>query len=330
FSKAQQTFLGLDRSVRASMLEPPDRMSFLIEGILPDEGVTMPFGAGTSLKTFITMDWAICIARGLDWLGHGTQQRNVLWVDYETGQGMFGFRLRRLLQGHGLFMEDVPNIHYWPAGGMSLPDSLDALRRCIERHSIGALFVDHTAVARGGEPEKADTATRYFRAVSKLGLPAVSIAHITGEGEKEPGQILRPFGSVFWSNEARRTWFVRKATQDDGATLAEVGFFRRKVNDGPAPPDFGVHVAFEDPAGPIRVSRGDIRESAELFSGRRLDQQIYDVLTSGMRPSEIAAVLPGQHKPEVISETMRRNKRLFDCAELGGGRGKESLWIRAS
>jgi hypothetical protein len=52
----------------------------------------------------------------------------------------------------------------------------------------------------------------YFHALKKIGLPSLTIAHISKAGENN---TQKPFGSVYWHNEARRTWFVKRIQEED-------------------------------------------------------------------------------------------------------------------
>ncbi len=40
----------------------------------------------------------------------------------------------------------------------------------------------------------------------------------------------KPFGSVFWHNTARATWYAKRV-QDEGEDVTHVGLFNRKAND---------------------------------------------------------------------------------------------------
>lgn len=76
------------------------------------------------------------------------------------------------------------------------------LRGQIERHQINYVVVDSVAYACVGQDVEASaTAIRYSMAVGVMGVPVLSIAHVT----KQDGDPKHPFGSVFWSNGARVT-----------------------------------------------------------------------------------------------------------------------------
>ena len=71
--------------------EPLRPMSSLIRGILPADAVGMLWGAPGSYKSFLALDWALCIASGTPWLGNEVKHRKA-W--YLAGEGHNALRHR--------------------------------------------------------------------------------------------------------------------------------------------------------------------------------------------------------------------------------------------
>ena len=110
----------------------------------------------------------------------------MLIVDYETRESMTAFRLEHPAPSLGL--DEVPgNVHHLDAKGIAFFDQVDPIRREIEAKNIGVVMLDHCGAACGTEPEKAESALRFYRACSKLSVPVIAIAHVTGE---TPWRIL--------------------------------------------------------------------------------------------------------------------------------------------
>ena len=102
----------------------------------------------------------------------------------------------------------------------------------------------------------AKAAIRFFLALKRLGLPSILIAHVT-----KAMDTMKPYGSVFWHNEARRTWYVARV-QEEESDEVDVAFYNRKVNDGRKPAPIFFHVSFsEDERGPdvLLLRRADGR-----------------------------------------------------------------------
>lgn len=66
-------------------LEPGD---WLIKNVLPDAGLIVLYGASGSGKTFVAIDMAFCIARGVAWRGNRSRKGRVMIVAAEGGKGM--------------------------------------------------------------------------------------------------------------------------------------------------------------------------------------------------------------------------------------------------
>lgn len=324
FDQAQRMFLGQDRTLRLRDVPAPTRLEYIVQDLLLEDRPTIFFGAGSALKTMITMSLMLSISQGADWQGRRTQRRNCLLIDYETGDTTAGYRLRRL--AHGVGIDDIPpNLYIWPANGIPLLDQVDPIRRTIERNNIGFLALDHCATACGTEPEKSDAALKVYRALNKFHLPTVAIAHITGDAAANPDSVKRPFGSIFWENGAGLTWYLRREEQSEGTTLAKVGVFQRKYNDTGRLRDFSVNVDFDGDEGPISVGLANLRDSAALLATKGKQYVIHDVLS---RPMEIKEIVDATGiSSGTIDQTLRRHPDMFLQA-FPLGRGKPGVWQR--
>jgi hypothetical protein len=244
-------------------------LSFIVDTLVPDDGITILFGPSEGSKTYHLMSLGLAIARGAPWCGRPTIQRNVLYVDYETGQKTWHYRLGRLQLGLDGSRHEEPGLRYYPANGIPYVDLVESIRVEIATHHIGIILMDHAAVACGGKPEDASSAANYERAQGRLGIPNIVLAHITGEGERDPAQVLRPFGSVFWKGSARRRWFMHP-DPDSPHDTRRTGWYSRKASDGARPDDFGTTIRFmpPDPDGPVVIAPGGLSQSVVLTALR--------------------------------------------------------------
>ena len=74
-----------------TMMHQPQMPSY-IKGLLPKGSLSMMFGDSTSGKSFLALDIACAIARGVPWHGHKVRQGRVIYVVAE-GAGSFGKRI---------------------------------------------------------------------------------------------------------------------------------------------------------------------------------------------------------------------------------------------
>src|SRR5260370_40856195 len=66
-------------------LKPP---TWLIEGIIPENGLIALFGQPGHGKTFIAIDMALAVATGRPWQGHKVQKGYVVYISAEGGAGL--------------------------------------------------------------------------------------------------------------------------------------------------------------------------------------------------------------------------------------------------
>ena len=112
-----------------------------------------------------------------------------------------------------------------------LTEEADRLRRIIREERIDFGIFDSVAFACDGPPEAAETASAYFRALRSLRIGSLNLAHIT---KSESGD-QRPFGSIFWHNHARATWFIKRATDTPDTRCGGRGAVQPQGEHGRAP-----------------------------------------------------------------------------------------------
>ena len=323
--EAQRRFLDQPRAVRVTEIASPGEVEYIVGNLILDtERPTILFGPGGSLKTFIMMSILLSVAAGHDWLGRPVQKRNCLLVDYETGQGMAGYRLRSLARGLGL-EDGLPNIHWWDPDGTPFYDLTEPLKRDIAALKIGFLGIDHCAAASGMEPEKSEAATRFYRALSRLKVPTVALAHVTPTLPtiRECGYAGR---SIFWENGAALTWFVHKEEQEEESPHAKIGLFQRKWNDTGRLRDFSLQFLFDGDV--ISVEQADLRGSPGLREAQGPRWVVWDALSEPVTATQI-------HEMTSLTRIQAHNALNKYAAMFmrvpgfqSGGRGHEQVWQR--
>lgn len=277
---------------------PPDQ---LVEPFLTPEDATIIYGPGGVGKGVICC-WLI---KRLVEAAHV-----VLLVDFEGHEREWGSRLR----GLGLADEQLERIHYrapfgldWEAERGSLDDVADLLR--IERHRLDAtyLVVDSYSVAtsNGDAMGGKQAAQEYFTALTRIGLPSTTIAHVRGDGGRFPD---KPFGSVHVHNMARETWAVEQLSDEDddydpdliqfGPHVVSLELRNKKANGrAKSPPQFVTFSFFGD--GTIEVATVAPRLSvADLAAG---------ILTAtpDLTAKEIAAAIKEDTGRVVTEQSLR-------------------------
>ena len=132
----------------------------------------------------------------------------------------------------------------------------------------------------------------------RSGLGSLHLAHIN----RSEGGDQKPFGSAFWHNSARATWFLKNAsTSPDGQTMT-VGAFNRKSNLTKLHPAIGFELQFTGSTTTIR--RINLADVEELAGQLPTWQRIAHVLEAGQgRPQTVAEIARAQ--PAVRRELLR-------------------------
>jgi hypothetical protein len=242
------------------------------------------FGDGGAAKSYLALYLAGRLAqRGLrvgvfDWELAGEDHRD---------------RLERL------FGSDMPGVWYRRCR-QPLIVELDSLRRLARREQFDYLIYDSVAFAAHEQPEKAESAISYFRACRQIGPGSLHVAHIT----KQEGGDQKPFGSAFWHNAARGTYFVQRAGESSDGRDVTIGVFNRKSNLGRLQSAIGFRFTFNDDQ--TLVTRANLADVDDLADKLPLWQRIAHVLKAG--PQTVALLADELHaKPETISRIIRRS-----------------------
>jgi len=204
---------------------PPPDDSILIDGIRILRRLPMClFGDGGDGKSLIALNIAVQLADlGL----------RVLYTDWEFSGEDHRERLEQITG------PDMPAGILYARCDRPLIDEADRLRRVVAQEHVGYLIADSVAFACDGPPEAAEVAARYFRALRRIGVGSLNVAHVRQENGEH-----KPFGSSFWHNGFRSTIFAKRSNETAGDGLLEVALFNRKQSTGPASRPTGYRIAF--------------------------------------------------------------------------------------
>lgn len=243
------------------------------------------FGDGGAAKSLL----GLYLAGQLERRGART-----LFVDWEFAGEDHRDRLERL------FGAEMPAVRYVRCDRPMVAEA-DRLRRIVRDEKIDYCVYDSIAFACDGPPESAEVAAAYYRAVRQIGVGSLHIAHIT----KSEGGDQKPFGSAFWHNGARATWFAQRASGSlDGRDL-NVGLFNRKSNVGPLRPALGFQFTFD--AERTIVTRTNVADVADLAGQLPLWQRIAHLVRTGPKTiAELAAELDA--KADTVTKAVTRGK----------------------
>lgn len=176
-------------------LAPP---SWLVDGILTDNGLSVVWGRSGAMKSFVALDIALCIATGQKWHGHDTRHGLVVYVAAEGSHGLG----RRAIGWRRTRGRDKPKplFKLIPHSVALTTDDLDAMVTAIASLPANPVLVIIDTLARtfgaGDENKQADM-NAYVSASDKLREATganVMIIHHSGvhEDRRERGSnVLR-------------------------------------------------------------------------------------------------------------------------------------------
>lgn len=271
-------------------LDRPDPNDTIrVAGIeLPRRHPTIFFGDGGSAKSYTALYLAGMMAQ---------QGINVALFDWELAGEDHRDRLERL------FPDDMPKITYARCE-RALIHEVDRLRRIVRDNNIEYVFYDSIAFACSGPPESAEVAGAYFRAVRQIGGGSGHIAHVS----KAEGADQKPFGSAFWHNGARATWYIRASQGYESESSLNIGLYNRKANLARVQREVGFKVEFTSlETHFIPTSVADDPVLAENLS---LAQRMREALKRGPMTSEDLAIA-SDAPIKRVNATAKRLSKLF-------------------
>ena len=255
---------------------------------LPRRHPTIVFGDGGAAKSYVALYLAGMMAQS---------GMRVALFDWELAGEDHRDRLEKLFPG------EMPQITYARCE-RALIHEVDRLRRIVRDGNIEYCFFDSIAFACSGPPESAEIAGEYFRAIRQIGGGSYHIAHVS----KADGADKKPFGSSFWHNGARATWYVHSSQDSINERVINLGMFNRKANLARLQKPVGLRVEFTDTHTYITVD--NVADTPELAEKMSLTQRMREALKRGEMTVEDLSIV-AQVPVKRINEAAKRNNKLF-------------------
>lgn len=267
---------------------------FLIEDVIPESGVTTLVGDWNTGKTFLAVDWSVCIASGTPWLGHHVRRGTVVYITTEGVRGL-GQRLHVAKRERGI-EGDLPIIRVSRSIRGADAEGLGQLREVLAHEvdtrklpPIRAVVLDTLAQNMTGDENSTEDMAAFvgrFKAwcasLSEEPVAAI-VLHHPGHGDKR-----RARGSSVLSGDADCEMLL--AGHLDRLTLSCA-----KMRDTQRFEDAHLHLArvpvMKDEGGQLRDRRGREQWSLVVRANHRAkDREFGD----GLSPDEekVLAALP--------------------------------------
>jgi hypothetical protein len=226
---------------------PPPR--WLMQDLIPDGGFVGLYGAPGSGKSFVALDWAMCISEGRPWLGrYRTKQAPVIYVAAEGGRGIQQ-RVSSWIEHHQIRPKSV-NQEVLPAIYFLLhpiyvreEGAIEAFIESMDRHARqiggqqlwpGLLVLDTLSRSFGGGEENSSVDMGHFvdrmtALATQKRMATLIVHHQNAEGKRERGHTS--------FRGAADAMFKCEGKKDDANVLLYACLRNDKQKDGPdAPP----------------------------------------------------------------------------------------------
>lgn len=138
----------------AATRRPP--IKWMIKGVMPKADIAVIFGASGSGKTFVALDMAMAVARGVDWRGHRVAEaQRVLYIAAE-GSGGMGGRIKAYCGEHKVSPSDIDlSVMYAAPNFMDRGDISEVLKAVVAAGGFDVIVVDTFAQVTPGANENA-------------------------------------------------------------------------------------------------------------------------------------------------------------------------------
>lgn len=167
--------------------------SWRIEGILHAPAVAAAVGAPGEGKTFLSLDMALSVATGQEWLGRATKRGPVLYIAAEGATGMRD-RVEAWLKHRGIPESELPEFWVMP-DAVELTDNkqVEALEYRITSLPVVPVLIVIDTLAQcftQGDENSANDMGRFMRNARRLqrtGATVLIVHHTTkSKGKQEP------------------------------------------------------------------------------------------------------------------------------------------------
>jgi len=276
---------------------------------IPQERPSILFGDGGTGKSYLALLMAVCVQSGWSDNPLGFQidePHKTLYLDWETESDEIRYRISQLRKGTNT---PTCSIEYRRCD-LPLYLDIEQVQSSIVNSKARMVVIDSLAQACGGNLNDAEVANRFFASLRQLRVTSLVVAH-TAKGDNGEGKKT-VYGSVFYQNNARNVWELRRRGIEDGGTLT-LDLFHRKSNLSRLHKNWCFKIYFENGT---RIERAEMDET--------VGKKVLDVLCVGKKLTthEIADAITGEI--EIIRTTLNRMKAKGVIQNEKSG--KESFW----
>jgi DNA-binding transcriptional ArsR family regulator/KaiC/GvpD/RAD55 family RecA-like ATPase len=166
---------------------------WLIEGLIVEDSLTVLWGQPGMGKTFLALDWALCIASGMRWASRPVSQGSVVYV-YSEGNAGLRSRLEAWMSANRAGSDVLPIRFVMEPVPLASEEAVEALVNEITRDGLDPSLVIFDTLARCAESLDENSSKDMGGLIASvdqirraLGCSALLVHHPTKNGDSERG-----------------------------------------------------------------------------------------------------------------------------------------------
>ena len=168
---------------------PPPR--YLVEDFIEEKGFNVLFGPTGGGKSFLALDWSLCVASGLPFYGQKVRQGPVVYI---AAEGVSGYYSRAQAWCLSRAVEDVPDFRLYPEAVNFFTDETAAFEAAVRALETPPSLIVIDTMARcltGGDENSARDVGLFIdnagQLANKFGSALLTVHHTGKNGEDERG-----------------------------------------------------------------------------------------------------------------------------------------------
>ena len=210
------------RDLDEALRSPREPISWLVEDLVPADGLSVWAGAAKSGKSLLACALALAVSSGEPhlWLGRRVKRARVLLVEMEGSPSSLLDRFARIAKERDLPV--APNdVRFTIRPDLTLPENLARLRETADEIEAGLVIIDPLYLIAGDRDENSSASMVPVLAslVDLAERRAVLLIHHTGKPAAERGSTRDAFASIRGSSSifaAASAAAILETTSEDG------------------------------------------------------------------------------------------------------------------
>lgn len=205
--------------------------TWIIDGILPQQDLAALYGPGGVGKSFLALDMALAITRGVQWFGRGVEQGRVCWVASEAA-GSFRPRLEAYLKHHEISVSEIEDSFRVLGTAINLADTeeMQAFAEAAKQHAPSLVVIDTLAASMEGDENSVEAMQPVLANCRAIHEATGALVLLISHAGKDPSKGLRGSSSIYAAMHA--VIAVRELDPEAGTREIEA----QKMRDGEAGP----------------------------------------------------------------------------------------------